>query len=172
MVEKPVRLLTLDECSRCLGLWFDGGEFDRGLKIMMGLYGGGFSQSSVLGAEGKKVQVADPLPCPVCGPGMQRYMIDRAGIEIDSCGNCGGLWLDGGELGPLRSLAEQDRPKISDEAIREIKSRPVGSIGVEMVGDFIEAAVTPRRHRRGYGMWEGGATGGLVGMMFDILRED
>lgn len=37
-----------------------------------------------------------PMKCPVCQ--VELKIADRAGIEIDYCPNCRGVWLDRGEL--------------------------------------------------------------------------
>ena len=37
------------------------------------------------------------MNCPVC-PTSTHVMTDRAGIEIDYCPTCRGVWLDRGEL--------------------------------------------------------------------------
>lgn len=40
--------------------------------------------------------------CIKCGGGFTRRAV--SGIEIDSCENCGGLWLDAGELQQLAQM--------------------------------------------------------------------
>ena len=52
-------------------------------------------------------------PCPVCGVELKPRVV--YGIEVDFCPRCGGVWLDGGELGKLIAKireyeAEQERP--------------------------------------------------------------
>jgi uncharacterized protein len=45
--------------------------------------------------------------CPVCGERLRP--IERAGIEIDICPGCKGIWLDSGELDKLLAV-EQAQP--------------------------------------------------------------
>lgn len=47
------------------------------------------------------------MMCPTC-PEFVLVMADRAGIEIDYCPNCRGVWLDRGELDKIieRSTAQ------------------------------------------------------------------
>lgn len=47
------------------------------------------------------------MMCPTC-PEYVLVMADRAGIEIDYCPNCRGVWLDRGELDKIieRSTAQ------------------------------------------------------------------
>jgi Zn-finger nucleic acid-binding protein len=37
--------------------------------------------------------------CPLCGGAL--HPVERQGIEIDHCGDCGGIWMDQGELSEL-----------------------------------------------------------------------
>lgn len=50
------------------------------------------------------------MSCPVCRTPLS--MSDRAGIEIDFCPQCRGVWLDRGELDKIieRSVAPQPAP--------------------------------------------------------------
>jgi Zn-finger nucleic acid-binding protein len=45
-----------------------------------------------------------PFDCPRCGTVLT--MSDRAGIEIDYCPSCRGVWLDRGELDKIIARAE------------------------------------------------------------------
>ncbi len=58
------------------------------------------------------------MSCPVCAVPLS--MSDRAGIEIDFCPQCRGVWLDRGELdkiiersGPATAPARQPTPQPS-----------------------------------------------------------
>jgi len=42
------------------------------------------------------------IDCPVCGTSMNIHM--RGRVEIDQCVNCGGIWLDKGELTELAGV--------------------------------------------------------------------
>ena len=48
------------------------------------------------------------MKCPTDGETL--VMADRAGVEIDYCPKCRGVWLDRGELGKIieRSLTQPD----------------------------------------------------------------
>mgnify|MGYP001313648601 CR=1 FL=1 len=48
------------------------------------------------------------LPCPRCR--VDLVMSDRAGIEIDYCPRCRGVWLDRGELDKILERAAQYAP--------------------------------------------------------------
>ncbi|ATG36493.1 MULTISPECIES: zf-TFIIB domain-containing protein [Phaeobacter] len=50
------------------------------------------------------------MQCPI--DGTQLVMTDRAGVEIDYCPQCRGVWLDRGELDKIieRSAPQQPTP--------------------------------------------------------------
>ena len=47
------------------------------------------------------------MDCPVCKNAM--IVLELAEVEIDYCADCGGIWLDAGELELLLSDAQQAR---------------------------------------------------------------
>ncbi len=56
------------------------------------------------------------MKCPVDGADL--VMSDRAGVEIDYCPQCRGVWLDRGELDKIieRSAAEAPPPALTRPA--------------------------------------------------------
>ncbi|GAA6755167.1 hypothetical protein QT17_04810 [Thermus sp. 2.9] len=62
------------------------------------------------------------LLCPQCGVGMKE--VERRGVLIDVCPQCGGVWLDRGELEKL--LAEVRQVEREYEAEREAYHRQEG----------------------------------------------
>ncbi len=50
-------------------------------------------------AERKKLKQLHHMRCPKCG--MELVAIDFEGVEIDKCSECGGIYLDNGELEQL-----------------------------------------------------------------------
>ncbi len=49
------------------------------------------------------------MNCPICNTD-NLYRAEREGVEIDICTNCGGVWLDRGELETIinRVVCEDD----------------------------------------------------------------
>jgi ribosomal protein S27E len=45
------------------------------------------------------------MKCPKCGNDLKEVSQDH--VAVDVCANCGGLWLDAGELDVLRKVKEQ-----------------------------------------------------------------
>ena len=85
--------VEVDLCPSCGGLWLDRGEIERLGKtksdevdhLRQELTGGaqaGFSET--------------PTSCPACPGKLHEVRVGR--VMIDVCGQCGGLFLDRGEL--------------------------------------------------------------------------
>jgi hypothetical protein len=47
-------------------------------------------------AEREKLRELHHMHCPKCGMDLATVMLHE--VEVDTCGGCGGLWLDAGEL--------------------------------------------------------------------------
>lgn len=83
--------VTVDVCPKCDGEFLDKGELlrltgNRPLHTFLTKYLGVDSDSS--------------LVCPACGGIMD--LEDAAGIKVDVCLQCYGVWLDKGELDRLK----------------------------------------------------------------------
>ena len=59
-----------------------------------------------LDADRKKAELAErlahPNKCPRCGGGLKEQHVEN--VKIDECQDCGGVWLDRGELDQLRRV--------------------------------------------------------------------
>ncbi len=92
----------VDCCRRCGGVWLDAGELDALLALSLGAAVG---KSEVLArALPIAAQPAGALRCPACDEPLTRLRIAEAELDLDRCGACDGLWLDGGELAALQRL--------------------------------------------------------------------
>ena len=62
--------------------------------------------------------------CPRCGDTgmMQHFFSVKKQVEVDECPKCGGIWLDCGELGKIRSQfsSEEERGSAAKEYFSEI----------------------------------------------------
>jgi Zn-finger nucleic acid-binding protein len=60
------------------------------------------------------------LPCPVClGTRMEKVQAGPAGLVLDRCGRCRGVWFDHGEVQRLRSLPKAAlAPRMEDASPR------------------------------------------------------
>ena len=87
-----------DICEACGGLWLDKGELDR----MAFEVEGSAEASSATPVECGE----EPAhPCPRCeGVALHKVkFLDESEITLDRCDNCGGFWLDGGEIDRVNS---------------------------------------------------------------------
>jgi hypothetical protein len=50
------------------------------------------------------------LKCPKCGMGLVE--IDYKSIKVDKCSECGGIWLDAGELEAVSALEKTSLDKL------------------------------------------------------------
>ena len=87
------RKVEVDLCRSCRGVWLDRGEVSalRGLGELLP------RRSSNI-AWRRDLQKG---ACPACA---ERPELERVGVGsfgVDLCPQCGGLWFDGGELGPM-----------------------------------------------------------------------
>ncbi len=97
--------VTYDMCERCGALWLDAGELDR----MAFRVAGSVEASSY---EPLAEPEPDPKPCPRCDNAhlYRVHFLDATDIVLRRCRNCGGFWLDGGQLDALDQELERDMP--------------------------------------------------------------
>ncbi len=111
---EPVKVenVGLDYCDSCEGLWFDAGELKKALSRdsfhidVPDLDDEKFDGSEITGPI-EELLKSKPARCPICDghPELERKKVARSGIELftDNCSQCGGVWLDGGEINLLRN---------------------------------------------------------------------
>ncbi len=116
--------VTVDVCQGgCVGIWFDAFELQR---VDDQEEAAGEAMLHI--RKDPKVQV-DPSrkrSCPKCeGIKLKKHFFSaKRRIEVDECPNCGGYWLDAGELAQIRQEKEQTakagqvRPQLTTEEIR------------------------------------------------------
>jgi hypothetical protein len=93
--------VTVDVCQGgCGGIWFDNFELKR--------VNNEFEGEALLHVQRDDHRLVDyeqRRNCPRCRNivMMRHYFSERRQVEIDTCPNCGGVWLDAGELGMIRN---------------------------------------------------------------------
>jgi Zn-finger nucleic acid-binding protein len=103
--------VTVDICKGgCGGIWFDNYEFKK------------FDEPHE--SEGEILLEIDHKPgiydtesrhnCPKCSDITlsRHFMSVKRKVEIDECPQCGGIWLDAGELGQIRNLFNTEEERI------------------------------------------------------------
>lgn len=98
----PVGEVTVDICvGGCGGMWFDNFElqkFDEPHEFAHALL------VKVTTRTNLDVDHRQKRPCPHCDAiiMMRHFFSARRRVEVDECPNCGGYWLDAGELALIR----------------------------------------------------------------------
>jgi Zn-finger nucleic acid-binding protein len=103
LTEMQVGSLVVDVCQRgCGGIWFDAFELERVDE-----------ENEVAGEpllhltrdERLAVDMARKRDCPRCeGVRLHRHFFSaKRRVQVDQCPNCGGYWLDAGELAQIRA---------------------------------------------------------------------
>lgn len=91
--------ISYDMCDKCGSLWLDAGELDKMAFKVVG---------SIEYCEEDKDPIPEkqPLTCPRCKTFklIKVKFLESDGIFLHHCKECGGFWLDGGEL----NLIDQD----------------------------------------------------------------
>ncbi|HEY9722094.1 MAG TPA: zf-TFIIB domain-containing protein [Oscillatoriaceae cyanobacterium] len=91
--------IEIDACKHCGGLWLEDHDFEVDPKARLLLD----DELLVLNRGEVNVNTALPANCPECGVAMHRYNWNNEGILLDSCKQCHGRWIDGGEIADVRA---------------------------------------------------------------------
>jgi Zn-finger nucleic acid-binding protein len=92
--------IEVDHCATCNGRWLDPNELD-------------VLEATVPSTEAERratIQYAkrnSELKCPVCGLPMIAFNYRAYNLEIDTCKDEHGFWLDGGEDGKVKDIIEE-----------------------------------------------------------------
>ena len=95
--------VELDFCSGCKGIWFDQGEAAFYLE----------TTTDMPALRNVLESAADTQKnCPKCDtPMVEVDYVRGAGLRLDVCVGCRGIFVDGGELPHLEALAAQLQPE-------------------------------------------------------------
>ncbi|HWN95623.1 MAG TPA: zf-TFIIB domain-containing protein [Methylomirabilota bacterium] len=97
--------LIVDLCrAGCGGIWFDNFELNR-VDDEYERWGEALAKVEF---NPLAAVLPEKRPCPKCmGITMLQHKFSREKpVVVDECPNCGGVWLDGGELAEIRRPAE------------------------------------------------------------------
>ena len=92
--------IEVDHCPSCNGRWLDHHELDE-------------LEATVTSTEEERratIQFAkkqSELDCPKCGKRMTAFNYRAYDLELDSCEDEHGFWLDAGEEGRVRDIIEE-----------------------------------------------------------------
>jgi Zn-finger nucleic acid-binding protein len=91
--------IEVDHCPTCNGRWLDHQELDH-------------LEATVAPEESDRIATiqfarrASELDCPVCGTPMTAFNYRAYNLELDTCKDQHGFWLDAGEDGKVRDIIE------------------------------------------------------------------
>jgi len=106
-------------CPSCGGDWLDAGELGAIVKARKGRFDQAECLKMAQAAKitGVKLRTLDRhLTCPSCGGTTHPVNYgDDSGIIIDKCGQCGGVWLDKGEIENIEELVEGWHDELPDD---------------------------------------------------------
>ena len=97
------------------------------------------------------------MDCPECKNAM--ITLELEDVEIDYCTNCGGIWLDAGELELLLNEPEKAKEllnsfRIDSESDERIRKCPICNRKMQkIIADSSKPALLIDKCRRGDGLW-------------------
>ena len=115
-------------CARCKGMWFPGAVLERHLGDLDP------PRRRFDPSAWTHVQPDPVVACPQCDKG-RLVLLERAGVEIDRCNRCKGVFLDAGEL---EALIEAVPTSVQARTQSTLESRTTWSV---LVAEGIAEAV-------------------------------
>jgi Zn-finger nucleic acid-binding protein len=117
----------VDVClGGCGGIWFDNFELQK-LDDPHEL--AGQMLVNIKRQEGVQVDLSKRRKCPHCDIVMMRHFFSPSRrVEVDECPNCGGFWLDAGELALIREehQSDQERQMAVEQYLARVSAEQLG----------------------------------------------
>jgi Zn-finger nucleic acid-binding protein len=86
--------IVMERCERCGGHWMQPDDLKAILDLIHLPVSGSLPRSGI-----DLTDVSEEAACPRCGILLEPFnYAGDSGVIIAKCRNCGGLWLDGGDL--------------------------------------------------------------------------
>jgi Zn-finger nucleic acid-binding protein len=131
--------VEVDRCPQCNGRWLDHHELD-------------LLESTTAPDENDRRATIEyakrpsELACPVCGKQMRAFNYRAYNLELDTCEDAHGFWLDAGEEGRVGDIMEERvqglaRAATAEEAWGEF----LGRVGKKSVWDNIKGMFGGKR---------------------------
>ena len=106
--------ITLESCERCHGQWLEPDDLKAIIEGTVLLETGPAVRTGI-----DLTDVQEDASCPHCGVAMQPFnYAGDSGVILDKCADCGGIWLDGGELEKVRLVVEASEEGLERDAKR------------------------------------------------------
>ena len=108
LAEKNLHGQVVDRCPKCNGIYFDNGELKSIIHLVDIFRTIEINEEDINSVEeSESVRI---MLCPADKSNMDKLEI--AGLTIDVCPDCGGVWLDGGEITALKIAENHIRDNI------------------------------------------------------------
>ena len=106
--------LEVAQCESCAGIWFKEGTLERYLRE----HGDRLPETPMLPSRLREFD-EKLANCPACKKAMDKdFVRTRPEVRVDHCEDCGGYWLDDGEI---QRLTEAGKP--GDALLTDARSR-------------------------------------------------
>jgi len=132
LITEEHRGIEVDRCPTCSGRWFDHDELAA-------------LESTVARGEDERAGTVEyakresELDCPVCGTRMRAFNYRAYNLEIDTCAEQHGFWLDAGEERLVRDVMQERVRGLSRAAsAQEAWGKILGRRGNRSVWDNIK----------------------------------
>lgn len=99
LIEEHVHGIEVDHCPQCNGRWLDHHELDQ-LEATR-------ASEEERRATVQYAQRESELRCPVCEKRMTAFNYRAYDLELDTCEDEHGFWLDVGEEGRVRDIIDE-----------------------------------------------------------------
>lgn len=123
--EMEKHAVLIDQCPMCQGVWFDEDELGKVLKLKLG-FDDEVPEEDFHQDWKNDVFDLKKAKCPRCKKDMQRVKgLQDSRVITDYCLECGGTWLDGGEIrelmrgGPIKRALQFIFKKIAEPLQRQ-----------------------------------------------------
>lgn len=105
--------IEVNQCSNCSGMWFDYKEVDQ-------LEDTSFDQDDLKNTLVTKVKPSDK-ECPVCSKKMNKFNYRWEELELETCPDKHGFWLDKGEEEKVPQLIEEYEENLEEKNKTEME---------------------------------------------------
>jgi Zn-finger nucleic acid-binding protein len=132
MVVEQHQGIEVDRCPQCNGRWLDHHELDQ-------LEAATAPSEADRRATIEYAKRESELNCPVCGKRMRAFNYRAYNLELDTCEDEHGFWLDAGEEGRVRDIMEERVQGLERSATaEEAWGKFLGKMGNRSVWDNIK----------------------------------
>lgn len=118
MKRSTISEITINECPRCRGMWFDHGELDAVKDEVLPEMG--WLQIDTWKEQAEFKARMDPNFCPQCGDiALTTVQDQQSATEISICTQCKGTWLATGQfLNLINALLDEADQKSAPELVK------------------------------------------------------